>query len=97
MVFVFLQNLLVEITEKPLHVSDNSIGFYKSIHFVFEIGCSFSVWGDTVNFHTGHSVGHSCSFVLVSAHQLHVRSEPHGYLCSALPLETDTLSDIIIE
>ena len=25
-VLVFLQNLLVEITEKPLHVSDNSIG-----------------------------------------------------------------------
>ena len=33
--------VLVEITEKPLHVSDNSIGFYKSIHFVFEIGYSF--------------------------------------------------------
>ena len=35
----FLQK--VEIMKKPIYVSDNSIGCLKSIHFVFENGCSF--------------------------------------------------------
>ena len=48
---------------------------------------------DTVHFHTGPSVGHSCSFVLVSAYQLHVRSERRA--THAVP--SHETSDIIIE
>ena len=73
--------------KKPLHVSDNSIGCLKSIHFVFEIGCRFrKCW---------LFIGACGAIQLISilatfgrnknkmAYQLHVRSEPHGYLFSA--------------
>ena len=34
-----------EITEKPLHVSDNNAGFFQSVHLVFEMGYSLRSYG----------------------------------------------------
>ena len=62
MIFVFLQNVRVEIMKKLFHVSDNSIGCFKNMHFAFEIG-KFSgknlvFLGAWVYYHTGDT-GHS--------------------------------------